>query len=449
MTRNYFKASLMAAILALPATLSSQTLEERLLAEPAAKLVADAKSTGDARRGAIVFYQPFMSCTTCHRPDDEGQQLGPDLSRWEQSVSDEHLVDAILRPSKNIRLGYESLTVFTEDGKSVVGLIVENNDKIVLRDPSQPGKLHEFLRDKLEEIIQNENSLMPQSLVNQLSSRQQFLDLIRYLIEIRDGGPLTARNLEPAPHLYAARPLPEYEQTIDHAGMIADLGPDNYRNGAAIYNGLCVNCHGTRDKAGSLPTSLRFASGQFKNGFDPFTMYQTLTRGFGMMQPQSWMVPQQKYDVIHYIRETFLKPHNPSQYFAVDERWLAGLPKGDSRGPSPQKLEPWLTMDYGRTLINTYEIGSDGSNFAYKGIAVRLDEGPGGISRGRHWMIFDHDTLRMAAAWSGTGFIDWKGIHFNGQHAIHPRIVGNLHAENKTGPGWRSRRRERGMTRAS
>ena len=58
-------------------------------------------------------------------------------------------------------------------------------------------------------------------------------------------------------------------------------------------------------------------------------------------------------------------------------------------------------MDYGPSLINTYEIGRDGTNFAYKGIAVRLDPGPGGISRGSAWMIFDHDTLRVAAGWSG------------------------------------------------
>ncbi len=203
--------------------------------------------------------------------------------------------------------GYESLTVLTEAGRVVVGLVVEDGERIVLRDLSQPGELHRFERDQLEAVTKNTNSLMPQSLVNQLSSRQQFLDLIRYLIEIRDGGSLTARNLRPAPHLYTARPLPDYEKSIDHAGMIAELGRDNFIRGEAIYNRLCVNCHGTHDKAGSLPTSLRFATGKFKNGADPFTMYQTLTRGFGMMQPQTWMVPQQKYDVIHYIRQAYLK----------------------------------------------------------------------------------------------------------------------------------------------
>ncbi|MCA9190022.1 MAG: cytochrome c, partial [Planctomycetales bacterium] len=268
------------------------------------------------------------------------------------------------------------------------------------------------------------------------AGRQQFLDLLRYLIEIRDGGQLAARNLEPAPHLYAARPIPAYEQNIDHAAMIAELGDENFKRGKAIYQRVCANCHGTHDTMGSLPTSLRFATGQFKNGSDPYTMYQTLTRGFGMMQPQTWMVPQQKYDVIHYIRQAYLKRHNASQYVEVTDAWLKSLPTGSSRGPDAQVMEPWITMDYGPMLINTYEIGDDGHNFAYKGIAVRLDHGPGGVARGRHWMIFDHDTLRVAAAWSGSGFIDWAGIHFDGQHGRHPRVVGAVAIENRTGPGW-------------
>ncbi len=81
-------------------------------------------------------------------------------------------------------------------------------------------------------------------------------------------------------------------------------------------------------------------------------------------------------------------------------------------------------MDYGPTLTGTFEVGDDGTNFAYKGVAVRLDAGPGGISRGRHWVVYDHDTMRLAAAWTGEGFIDWNGINFNGQHGIHPRIAG-------------------------
>ena len=154
------------------------------------------------------------------------------------------------------------------------------------------------------------------------------------------------------------------------------------------------------------------------------------------MPPQTWMVPSQKYDVIHYIRETFLRNDNPMQYAVVDRAYLDTLPRGTTRGPEPSNIEPWSAMDYGPTLTATYEVSDDGSNFAYKGVAVRLDAGPGGVSRGRFWSVFDHDTMRLAASWSGDGFIDWNGINFNGRHEIHPRIVGLVELANPIGPGW-------------
>lgn len=421
---------------AVPA-LRAATLEEELFAVPVEELASAAVREGDARRGAILFYQPYMSCRKCHAVGQNGQRLGPDLTRWAELPSNAKLVESVLKPSSTVRKGFESVTLITDEGISVVGMIInEDDDRIVLSDPSQPDVQKTFDRDQIDEVITNRNSLMPAGLVNQLSGRQQFLDLIRYLIDIRDGGLQRARALEPPPHLYAMPPLPEYEDRIDHAAMIGELGIEHFKRGQAIYQRLCVNCHGSHDKPGSLPTALRFAEGRFKSGADPYSMYQTLTRGFGMMQPQVWMVPQQKYDVIHYIREAYLRPNNPQQYVPIDEKWLSTLPSGDSRGPSPQKLEPWITMDYGRSLINTYEIGQDGTNFAYKGIAVRLDAGPGGVSRGHDWMIFDHDTLRMAATTSGKEFIDWNGIHFNGVHGRHPRLMGQVQAANPNGPGW-------------
>jgi hypothetical protein len=148
------------------------------------------------------------------------------------------------------------------------------------------------------------------------------------------------------------------------------------------------------------------------------------------------MVPTQKYDVIHYIREAYLKEHNPSQYSPINTAYLDQLPKGDQRGPEPSQITPWKQMNYGPNLVMTLEVGDDAENFAYKGNVVRLDAGPGGVSQGRYWMVYDYDTLRVAAAWSGDQFCDWNGINFNGRHAIHPRLVGDLHLQNQTGPGW-------------
>jgi hypothetical protein len=51
-------------------------------------------------------------------------------------------------------------------------------------------------------------------------------------------------------------------------------------------------------------------------------------------------------------------------------------------------------------------------------------------------VVYDHDTLRLAAAWTGSGFIDWNGINFNGKHEVHPRVAGLVRLANPGGPGW-------------
>lgn len=416
---------------------AAETLEETLRREGVASLATAARQTGDAVRGAIVFYQPQLACTRCHLTDQANHRLGPDLTKFVSEVSDEYLVEAILDPSQVIRKGFETVSVVTNGGQQHSGIVeADDEQRLVLRDAGQNLKRVELAKRNIEEVNPSKVSLMPPGQVNLLTSRQQFLDLVRYLIEIRDGGARRAHQLEPAPFLYAARPLPEYEKHIDHAGILNSLDEEALKRGQQIYDRLCVNCHGTHDRPGSLPTSLKFSTGKFKNGSDPHAMYRTLTHGFGMMAPQTWMVPTQKYDVIHYVREAYLKRHNPEQYFAVDQAYLDRLPQGNTRGPAPAEIQPWEQMDYGPNLVMTLEIGNNASNFAYKGNALRLDAGPGGVAKGRYWMIFDYDTLRVAAAWSGEGFIDWKGINFDGQHNIHPRLVGAVQAANPTGPGW-------------
>ncbi|MFG0333368.1 MAG: DUF6797 domain-containing protein, partial [Maioricimonas sp. JB049] len=411
------------------------TLRARLLDEGVATLTAAAETQGDARRGAVAFYQPTMACNRCHTTAGSKAGIGPDLTQWQQRPATKDLVEAILEPSKKVREGYETAALLRSDGRLMTGLLVRADDSgVTLRDPNT-GETLFTPADEIDEWTKRTESVMPAEAVNQLGTRQQFLDLVRYVREIADGGTARARELQPPAALLVARPLPEYEQNIDHAGLIASRDDEAYQRGEAIYQRLCANCHGTPDQPGTLPTSRTLHSEPLRNGSDPYAMYQTLTRGFGMMVPQHWMVPRQKYDVIHFIREAYLKSRNPSQYYDVTQDYLAGLPSGDSFGPEPSKFEPWSAMDYGPSLVNTYEFGTGGENIAYKGIAVQLDGSPGGVSRGRAWAVFEHDTLRLAGFWTGEGFIDWNGIHFNGRHAIHPRVVGDVHLEN-VGPGW-------------
>ena len=219
----------------------------------------------------------------------------------------------------------------------------------------------------------------------------------------------------------------------DHAEIVSGWNAKTLEEGATIYKTLCVVCHGTKEQPGSLPTALRFAEGQFKNGRDPFSMYLTLTKGFGQMVPQPQYTTAQKYAVIHYIRETFLRPHNPSELKDAD---ITSLPRGLARVEVEKvdtTLPPYQRMELGNALFWTMEVAA--GNIAQKGIAIRLDDGPGGVTKGRAWMVYDHDTMRVAAASTG-GFVDWKGIAFDGSHGTHTSLIGEKHFINPSAPGW-------------
>ncbi len=426
-----------------------ELLEQQLLQAQPDELFRTAAEQGNAARGAILFHGNLMGCGKCHSVRETGPDLlGPNLTRPRADQSGAYLVNAILRPSEQVAEEYQLVRVVTEAGRVISGMAVggsnatdrtaanvqEPTEDLVLRnlDTLQDTTIS---RDEIVQQIKVPQSVMPVGLTQSLTNVSEFYDLLNYVIEIRQGGARRARELQPTSAQLAIQ-LPEYESRIDHAGMIRDWDDEALERGREIYMGLCVNCHGTRTAPGSLATALRFGQGQFKHGQDPYSMYQTLTRGAGLMMPQTWMVPQQKYDVIHFLREEFLASENRSQYLEIDEPYLAGLPVGDERGPEPRKLEPWSQADYGPRLVNTYEIGGGARNIAQKGIAVQLDRSPGGVAHGRAWAIFDHDTLRVAGVWTSGGFIDWQGIHFDGKHGIHPHVVGDILLANSTGPGW-------------
>ncbi len=425
-------------------SLHSQSLETTLQQQDVTQLAKLCDERGNAARGAVLFFEARLACNKCHSVNEvDDTSLGPNLAKLDRNTTNESLVESILEPSKNIRDGFKAVTVLRTDGQVQTGIVIEQNSEAVrLKDPSDPKQTITIKTGDIEEIKTLSQSLMPSGQINLLDNAQQFFDLVKYLIEIREGGFKRAEELQPSA-MQLTLQIPEYESNIDHAGMIQNLDDQALTRGEAIYRRVCQSCHGTLDEPGSLPTSLRFAEGKFKNGSDPYSMYSTLTRGYGLMTPQSWMVPSQKYDVIHFIREKYLKTHNSTQYTKIDQQYLASLPKGDSFGPEPSTINPWNAMDYGPMLAHTYQIPGDALNFAYKGIAVQLDSNPGGIAKGKHWMVFDTDTLRIAAGWSSLNdasddqnFINWRSIQFNGEHNIHPTIAGDVQFANASGAGW-------------
>lgn len=214
------------------------------------------------------------------------------------------------------------------------------------------------------------------------------------------------------------RPLSE----VDHRGL-AQQDPASVARGAHVWSALCSSCH--------AQPARQFAGG-LKNGSDPRSIFKTLEQGFGAKQAMAWIPAEARYDVIHYLRQQLSLPPVSADYVLA---LPAGMPVAKSVSPMPDSDWPgYRRMDYGNALHWTYEVAKQ--NIVQKGIAVRLDEGPGGVSRGRAFVVYDEDTMRLAAAWTGDGFIDWKGVAFDGSHNSHAHIRGKRLFVAPNEPGW-------------
>lgn len=125
--------------------------------------------------------------------------------------------------------------------------------------------------------------------------------------------------------------------SIDHAAAIKSLDASTLSKGKEIYQKACAICHGT-DGVSSLPQARSFTKDPMRFGNKPYDMWKTITNGAGIMPAQSWLTPQERYYVIQYIRESFIRPSNKNQYFQITDAYLASLPKPSAGGPDQATL---------------------------------------------------------------------------------------------------------------
>ena len=164
---------------------ANRELETRLLDADPRELAELAKAHGDAARGKAIFYSKTVACFSCHDPPAGAARMGPDLSQLPRETTAADLVDSILRPSKKINDEYAQVVVVTLDGKTTSGLrIAETEAEIVLRDTSD-GRRIRIARDEIDEVSNSDISLMPKHLATQLKDRDQFFDLVEYLMQQR------------------------------------------------------------------------------------------------------------------------------------------------------------------------------------------------------------------------------------------------------------------------
>lgn len=134
-----------------------------------------AAAIGNPRVGKKLF---TTHCGTCHQLFGEGGQAGPDLTSY-QRQDVRGMVAHIVNPSLEIREGFESYLVLTDDGRAINGLMADSDRQVVvIRDAT--GQTSTIARDEILEMTAVPQSLMPQGLLQPLSD-QQVRDLFAYL----------------------------------------------------------------------------------------------------------------------------------------------------------------------------------------------------------------------------------------------------------------------------
>lgn len=177
--------------------------------------------------------------------------------------------------------------------------------------------------------------------------------------------------------------------SVDHAGIIQSWNEQDIEAGRTTYTNLCANCHGADGITPPLPTARAFGKGELKFGADPYAMFRTLTDGNGLMGPQTWMTPKERYAVIHYIRETFMRPMR-DDFVEVHDGYLESLPTVTVAASDADRRE----RDFGPALAS--QLDREFSSV----LSLKLNADT--------TLSYDLHSMDQAGIWRG-GFLDLKG----------------------------------------
>lgn len=121
------------------------------------RYVAALNEHGDATRGRQVFQK---HCSTCHRVQDIGHVVGPDLLSYSSKPAQALLI-AVFDPNQAVEPRYQSYSVATTDGRTVTGQVAEESTAgYTLLLPE--GKKQTVLRSEIDEMRNTGKSLMPE-----------------------------------------------------------------------------------------------------------------------------------------------------------------------------------------------------------------------------------------------------------------------------------------------
>jgi putative heme-binding domain-containing protein len=128
-------------------------------------------------------------CLTCHRFNQDGGSIGPDISGAANRYTMRDFLENIIDPSKVISDQYGSLQIEKKDGSLIIGRAAgeENGSLLVMTNPMHPAQLTVVKPDEIKSKKDYPVSMMPPGLINTLN-QDELLDLIAYVMSGGNAG---------------------------------------------------------------------------------------------------------------------------------------------------------------------------------------------------------------------------------------------------------------------
>jgi putative heme-binding domain-containing protein len=159
----------------------SAAKSEVIASYAAAMNEASQKGSIDVAAGEKLFQQ---NCAVCHRVDESGRQIGPDL----KSVVDkspEQILTSVIDPNREVDPKYLTVQVLTDFGQLITGIVASESDGQIELLDSQ-GVRHAIQRNSIESIETSGVSLMPEGFERSIS-KERMAELVGFLKEAARG----------------------------------------------------------------------------------------------------------------------------------------------------------------------------------------------------------------------------------------------------------------------
>ncbi|MDT0648101.1 HEAT repeat domain-containing protein [Zunongwangia sp. F260] len=138
---------------------------------------------GDEAIGKRIFFEhQTAQCMKCHSFDDFGGNAGPRINGVAGRLSRQQILEALINPGKRLAAGFGIVTLELENGKTIGGVLAEENDiSVMIKMGNEPDTVV-----RKQDIVERKNSPSSMPDMRHFLTEREVRDLVSYLASLEE-----------------------------------------------------------------------------------------------------------------------------------------------------------------------------------------------------------------------------------------------------------------------